>query len=78
MCLDYGHFAADRYFHLVRHFDALAAALTLTLLRLQQIGFRLDAGYLFGFSFGGQLATEAGRRLGVDRRLAEVDSELKT
>lgn len=64
MCLDYSHFAIDSaYFRLVRHFDPLAGALTALLQRLQLIGFALERGYVFGFSFGGQLAVEAGRRV---------------
>lgn len=34
----------------------------------------MNNGYLFGFSYGGQLATEAGRRIGY-RRLKEIDSK---
>lgn len=77
MCLDYGHFASDStYFRLMRHFDPIASVLTHTLLQLQQLGFGLERGYLFGFSYGGQLATEAGRRIG-SQLLGEVDSELR-
>lgn len=75
MCLDYGYFAGDlTYFRLMRHFDPIATVLTHTLLRLQQLGFALEHGYLFGFSYGGQLASEAGRRVGP-QRLGDVDSE---
>lgn len=58
----------------MRHFDSIATALTNAMRQLQLLGFRLETGYVFGFSFGGQLATEAGRRLG-QQRLAEVDSK---
>lgn len=59
----------------MRHFDAIAAALTHAMRQLQSLGFRLETGYVFGFSFGGQLAVEVGRRVGP-QRLAEVDSKL--
>lgn len=74
MCMDYGVAAAESYVRLVRVFDPIAQILTLQLHLLQYMGFDMSNGYLFGFSYGGQLATEAGRRLGY-KRLKEIDSE---
>lgn len=76
MCLDYSHFALDAaYFRLVRHFDPLAAALTALLQQLQQIGFAFERGYVFGFSFGGQLAVEAGRRVAAAAAVGAADGQ---
>lgn len=74
ICMDYGKYASESYVRLVRLFDPIAQILTLQLLLLEYMGFSMSNGYLFGFSYGGQLATEAGRRFGY-RRLKEIDSE---
>lgn len=72
--MDYGKYASESYVRLVRLFDPLAQILTLQLYLLDYMGFDMNKGYLFGFSYGGQLATEAGRRIGY-RRLKEIDSK---
>lgn len=72
--MDYGKYAAESYVRLVRVFDAIAQILTMQLHLLDYMGFDMNKGFLFGFSYGGQLATEAGRRLG-HKRLKEIDSE---
>lgn len=74
ICMDYGRYASESYVRLVRLFDPLAQILTLQLYLLDYMGFDMNNGYLFGFSYGGQLATEAGRRIGY-RRLKEIDSK---
>lgn len=72
--MDYSRYAAESYVRLVRVFDPIAQILTLQLYLLDYMGFDMNKGYLFGFSYGGQLATEAGRRFGY-KRLKEIDSE---
>lgn len=72
--MDYGKYAAESYVRLVRLFDPIAQILTLQLYLMEYTGFNMNNGYLFGFSYGGQLATEAGRRFGY-RRLKEIDSK---
>lgn len=72
--MDYGRYASENYVRLVRVFDPIAQILTLQLYLLDYMGFNMNNGYLFGFSYGGQLATEAGRRIGY-RRLKEIDSK---
>lgn len=72
--MDYSRYAAESYVRLVRVFDPIAQILTLQLYLLDYLGFNMDNGYMFGFSYGGQLATEAGRRFGY-KRLKEIDSE---
>lgn len=74
ICMDYGRYASESYVRLVRLFDPIAQILTLQLYLLDYMGFNMSNGYLFGFSYGGQLATEAGRRIGY-RRLKEIDSK---
>lgn len=74
MCLDYAHYSRDAYHRLVRNFDPIANVLTVVLFQLADQGLRMESGYAFGFSFGGQLVTEAGRRIGY-HRLNEVDSK---
>lgn len=74
ICMDYSRYAAESYVRLVRVFDPIAQILTLQLYLLDYMGFDMNNGYLFGFSYGGQLATEAGRRFGR-KRLKEIDSK---
>lgn len=72
--MDYSRYAAESYVRLVRVFDPMAQVLTLQLHLLDYMGFDMNNGYMFGFSYGGQLATEAGRRFGA-KRLKEIDSK---
>lgn len=73
MCMDYGKYAAESYVRLVRLFEPIVQILTLQLFLLDYVGFDMNKGFLFGFSYGGQLATEAGRRIG-NQRIKEIDS----
>lgn len=73
MCMDYSPYATDTFLRLVRHFDPITYVLTTTLRQLEEIGFQMFNGYMFGFSFGGQVVTEAGRRIGFNR-MALIDS----
>lgn len=72
--MDYSKYAAESYVRLVRVFDPIAQILTMQLHLLDYMRFDMNNGYLFGFSYGGQLATEAGRRIG-SRRLKDIDSK---
>lgn len=75
ICMDYSFFAMEEnYFRLVKHFDALSDVLTVKLQDLETSGYRPDDMHLFGFSFGGQLVVEAGKRFGV-RRIKSIDGE---
>lgn len=73
MCLDYGYYAKDSYVRLMRVYEPLVQILTLQLFLLEYLGFDMDRGFMFGFSYGGQMATEAGRRIG-HQRFKEIDS----
>lgn len=59
---------------LVRSYDAIVHILHIHLLELERIGFNMKEGYMFGFSFGGRLVTDAARRLGT-RVIQEIDGE---
>lgn len=72
--MDYSKYAAESYVRLVRLFEPIVQILTLELLLLDYVGFDMNKGYMFGFSYGGQLATEAGRRIGR-QRIKEIDSK---
>lgn len=73
MCMDYGIYAAESYVRLVRLFEPIVQILTLQLFLLDYVGFDMSKGFLFGFSYGGQLAVEAGRRIG-NQRIKDIDS----
>lgn len=76
MFMSYGNDSqSSNYFRdLYPNFDLLASSLTRHLRRLEVVGFDPDAGYLFGFSFGANLALEAGRRFGL-KRIGRIDGK---
>lgn len=71
--MDYGYFAKESYVRLMRIYEPMVQILTLQLLLLDYLGFDMSNGYMFGFSYGGQMATEAGRRIG-HQRFKDIDS----
>ena len=75
VCMDYGPFAKLEYLQLVPYFEQITTILTTYLAKLKQNGFDMAKGYMFGFSFGGQLVAEAGQRIG-NQSLDSVDSGL--
>lgn len=72
--MDYGEFARFSYFHLLTNFDGIANALTVKLRHFRQHLFEPNKMFMFGFSFGGQLVLEAGRRFG-ERQIQQIDGE---
>lgn len=73
--MDYSYFASEEnYFRLVRHFDSIAEVLQAKLKDLQAVGYDPENMYLFGFSYGGQLVVEAGKRFGP-LRIKQIDSK---
>lgn len=63
--MDYSAFSMNsNYYSLVQDFNGIATVLTKKLNAFQAISFDPNNIYIFGFSFGGQLALEAGRRFG--------------
>lgn len=73
--MDYSYYAKESYVRLVRQFDVIVKVLTTHLMELRLLGFDMDNGYLFGFSYGGQLVCEAGRRIGF-QMINRIDSML--
>lgn len=72
MCMDYYAFSSNRYFGLVANFDGIAEMLTDKLRQFRDQSFEPSNMFLFGFSFGGQVALEAGRRFG-ERLIQQID-----
>ncbi|XP_055692306.1 uncharacterized protein LOC129795246 [Lutzomyia longipalpis] len=73
ICMDYGGYAsADRYLRLFRQFDPITEILAGKLRLMEAMGFNLGQGFIFGFSYGGHVAVEASKRVGV-RRLEAID-----
>lgn len=71
--MDYGVYAsAERYLRLFRQFDPITEVLAGKLRLMESIGFDLGQGFIFGFSYGGHVAVEASKRVGV-RRLEAID-----
>lgn len=63
--MDYSSFSMNsNYYSLVQDFNGIVTVLTKNLKHFQAISFDPNNIYIFGFSFGGQLALEAGRRFG--------------
>ncbi|XP_058454945.1 lipase member H-like [Malaya genurostris] len=63
----------DYFGQLMPNFNNLANDLVGLLKRLETVGFDPADGFIFGFSFGAQLAFEAGRRFGFGK-LARIDA----
>lgn len=72
VCMDYRELSRYSYLHLLANFDGIADALTRKLRDFRQQLFEPSKMYLFGFSFGGQLVLEAGRRFG-ERQIQQID-----
>lgn len=63
--MDYSAFSMNaNYYSLVRDFNGIATVLTKKLKDFQELSFVPNNIYMFGFSFGAQLALESGRRVG--------------
>lgn len=75
ICMDYGRYTeTENYVRLVRQFEPIVEILTAFLYELNVMGFSMNRGYMFGFSYGGQLVCEAGRRIGI-QSIADIDSK---
>lgn len=71
--MDYSnHSVVQDYFLLVRKFNGLSQVLVEKLRQLESEGFDPDNLYMYGFSFGAQLAINAGKLYG-HQRIAEID-----
>lgn len=64
----------DDYGYLMTNYQRITQVLLDKLNALKAAGFRPDLAYLFGFSFGARLITNAGVLFG-ERQLQRADSE---
>uniref|UniRef100_W8ANH8 Lipase domain-containing protein n=1 Tax=Ceratitis capitata TaxID=7213 RepID=W8ANH8_CERCA len=74
VCIDYEIFAKDSYMWLYRSFRRISNIITRRILLLINEGFSPDNGYMFGFSFGGQLASAIGRSLSQKYLFRSIDT----
>jgi acetyl esterase/lipase len=74
--MDYSnHSMVQEYFMLVRKFDDISQVLVDKLYHLEGQGFNPDNLFIYGFSFGAQLAINAGNLYG-EGKIAEIDGEV--
>ena len=64
ICMDYYKYSRLGYGGLAPKFDSIATVLTKKLKLLHDEGMKYENLFMWGFSFGGQLIVEAGRRIG--------------
>lgn len=67
ICMDYSRYSIMDYGRLVRVFEPIVVVLTEKLYQLESQGFAANQSYIFGFSYGAQLALEAGKRFGRNK-----------
>lgn len=74
--MDYSnHSIVQEYFVLVSKFEELSRVLVEKLHQLEAQGFNPDNLFMYGFSFGAQLAINAGNIYG-ENRIAEIDGKI--
>ncbi|XP_017044942.1 uncharacterized protein LOC108090671 isoform X1 [Drosophila ficusphila] len=74
ICIDYSVVASSSYMRLYTNFDTLTGAISSIILTLFKQGFDPKHGYMFGFSFGGQLASAVGRSLRPNHIIENIDT----
>ncbi|KAH8390395.1 uncharacterized protein LOC110191503 [Drosophila serrata] len=74
ICIDYSVVASSSYMRLYTNFDTLTGAIASIILTLIKQGFDPKRGYMFGFSFGGQLASAVGRSLWPHHVIQSIDT----
>lgn len=75
ICIDYSPYAKESYFRLMRNFSPIMTAITDKIKDLATQGFQPDKnGYIFGHSFGGQLASAIGRQF-YEAQFKNIDSK---
>ncbi|XP_017044944.1 pancreatic lipase-related protein 2 isoform X3 [Drosophila ficusphila] len=77
ICIDYSVVASSSYMRLYTNFDTLTGAISSIILTLFKQGFDPKHGYMFGFSFGGQLASAVGRSLRPNHIIENIDSSVR-
>ncbi|XP_017864661.1 PREDICTED: inactive pancreatic lipase-related protein 1 [Drosophila arizonae] len=74
ICIDYSTAASSSYMRLYSNFDHITEVIVSVLVSLFQYGFDPSRGFMFGFSFGGQLASAVGRALQPHFTLQNIDT----
>ncbi|XP_034102922.1 uncharacterized protein LOC117567202 [Drosophila albomicans] len=74
ICIDYSTVASSSYMRLYSNFEHITEAIVGIIIGLIQHGFDPNRAYLFGFSFGGQLASAVGRSLQPHFTLQNIDT----
>jgi len=74
VCIDYGILADASYMWLYRSFKIISNIITERISLLIREGLDSNNGYMFGFSYGGQLATSVGRSLKPHHILKNIDT----
>ncbi|XP_017150025.1 uncharacterized protein LOC108160499 isoform X1 [Drosophila miranda] len=74
ICIDYSIIASTSYMRLYTNFENITGAIVSVILTLIKNGFDTKRGYMFGFSFGGQLASAVGRSLGPQHMIQSIDT----
>lgn len=73
--MDYSRYSSDPspsgYVNLTSHFDGISHVLLKKLKQFERQYFSPDNGFMFGMSFGSQVAIDAGRNFGG--KLAAID-----
>ncbi|XP_064544282.1 inactive pancreatic lipase-related protein 1 [Drosophila montana] len=74
ICIDYSYVASSSYVRLYANFEYISEVIVSIVISLFQYGFDPSRGYLFGFSFGGQLASAVGRILQPQFTIQNIDT----
>ncbi|XP_002063791.3 pancreatic lipase-related protein 2 [Drosophila willistoni] len=74
ICIDYSVIASSSYMRLYSNFERITTSIVSIILSLIKYGFDPGQAYMFGFSFGGQLASAVGRSLRPQYVLQNIDT----
>lgn len=78
ICVDYSSWSNKPYIELLKEFDPLSYILYEEVNQLIAIGFSPSKIFMFGFSYGGQIASKLGRLLKPNYKINKIDSKQRT
>ncbi|XP_023293825.2 uncharacterized protein LOC111677030 [Lucilia cuprina] len=73
VCVDYSSWSKKSYIELLQKFDPISEILYEEVLQLIQNGFNPSKIFMFGFSYGGQIASKIGRMLKPQYNIKKID-----
>lgn len=74
--MDYSNYSVNpNYFLLVPQFENISSILLRFMQQLEGENFQFENGFMFGFSFGAQLATTTATNFGA-KRFQQIDGEV--